>query len=82
MEKYLHNLLCASIEVKELAQTQIDWDRFKVSLASDKKASRDTIRLVLPAKAEGLQIVEIPRNEMEYAVLQECMFDVLISVGK
>ena len=77
LQKYLHDLLSCTPDIVEITQVKIDWELFRQLIGSDKKASRDYIRLVLPAQNSGLNLVEIPRDEKSFDVLQECMIEAL-----
>jgi len=81
LDGYLRDLLCGTPSIVEVSQAEIDWELFKRLIASDKKASRDDLRLVLPESSGGLMITEVPRNETSFEVLQVCMMDALASVS-
>lgn len=81
LEHYLITILSNVSEVVDMTQVQVDWELFEMLIASDKKATRETIRLILPAKSGGLEIVEVPRIEKSFSILQTCMNEALVSVG-
>lgn len=77
LEHYLKRNLSKFPEIVNLARTEINWDSFKKLVGNDKKASRERIRLILPAASGGLKIVEEPRTEGTFLTLQQCMTEAL-----
>jgi 3-dehydroquinate synthase len=51
----------------------IDWATYRSAIASDKKGTREAIRLILPARESPLAMVDIPRTDAAMAELEACM---------
>jgi len=60
LREYTANLLAPLGDEIERAASQADWELFEGSLASDKKNTRDSLVLILPAETEMVERVEIP----------------------
>lgn len=55
------------------SEQNADWARFRLALSSDKKNSRELLRLVLPSSVDPTAIIERPLNEEELATCEDCV---------
>ncbi len=73
LEAYCVTLLTSvGTELTE-ALDATDWDVFRTSLRSDKKNSRDVLRLVLPDDGESVRIHELPLNPEQLMIAQHAL---------
>lgn len=59
---------------------RVDWPIFRSAVSSDKKATRDGLRLVLPVAQGSVSVVEVPRGERSLAEIQTAMEEALWAV--
>jgi 3-dehydroquinate synthase len=57
----------------EAALARTDWDLFRAALRSDKKNSREVLRLVLPTADESVTIHELPLNDEQLTIAQNAL---------
>ena len=63
------------------ATTEIDWTAFERAVLTDKKGTREEIRLVLPVEAGGVAVHAFPRTDEELAEVKRSMIEALAEVG-
>lgn len=82
LEKYCFELLGRALPEVRAALADTDWEQFRSALRSDKKNSRDTLRLVLPVEPASVRIVELGMNDEELMVAQEALRHALEEVAQ
>ena len=81
LEQYCFGLLRQVGPAVAAALNATDWDQFRSALRSDKKNSRDVLRLVLPAEGESVRITELPMNDEELVIAQDALRHALEEVN-
>lgn len=79
LQVYILGLLGSIPETLERART-VDWERFEAAVLSDKKGSKESVRLILPAKTSPLEQVDVPRNQESLQQIMASMEQALSTV--
>lgn len=79
LRSYVLGLLRSIPEITNTVRV-VDWDRFEKAVLSDKKGSKDSIRLILPAKRAPLEQVDVPRGKESVQRMSSCMREALSTV--
>jgi 3-dehydroquinate synthase len=82
LEKYCNQILDSVSGSVAHARDNTDWKKFETALKSDKKNSRELIRLILPKSTGSVEVVDIELNEMNLRVARESIEAVLEGFGK
>ena len=64
------------------ARNNTDWKKFETALASDKKNSREQMRLILPKSGGSVEVVDIELNKANLRVARESIEGVLEGFSK
>ena len=79
---YCKTILESISEAVIHARDNTDWNKFESALATDKKNSRELIRLILPASGGSVEVVDIELNEANLRVARDSMEEVLEGFSK
>jgi 3-dehydroquinate synthase len=82
LASYCQNILESISDSVVNARENTDWSVFETALASDKKNTREKLRLVLPSTSESVEIVELDLNENNLRVAREAIESALEGFGK
>lgn len=80
--KYCKQILESISETVVHARNNTDWKKFETALASDKKNSRERMRLILPKSGGSVEVVDIELNEANLRVARESIEGVLEGFSK
>lgn len=81
LEEYTVGLLQSVRDDVAGALAQTDWALFRSSLRSDKKNSRDVLRLVLPTEPDSVRIHELPLDDAGLTIAQDALRSALEEVA-
>jgi 3-dehydroquinate synthase len=77
LEQYCLNILGTIADKVVEARGNTDWEVFESALASDKKNSREKMRLILPIASESVSVVEFDLNETNLRIARDSIEHVL-----
>ena len=77
LAKYCQEILGSIAEKVVEARENTNWEVFESALASDKKNSREKLRLILPVASEAVSVVEFDLNETNLRIARESIENVL-----
>ena len=73
LRNYCADLLRPVQDLVAVAADRIDWEVFDRAVLSDKKGTRDDIRLVLPVASGGLGLISFPRGAASLEAIRDSM---------
>jgi 3-dehydroquinate synthase len=73
LEAYARDLLADVKADVAAALEDTDWDAFRLALRSDKKNSREVLRLVLPVGDDSVAITALPLDDAQLTIAQEAL---------
>ncbi len=65
----------------QAAKDATDWETFRSALSGDKKNTRESLRLILPAERDSVRLVELPLNDEELEIAQDAICTVLEDIA-
>lgn len=80
LKQYCEGLLAPIEDLVLTATEAMDWAFFDRAIDSDKKGTRNHIRLILPSSNGGLALVELPRSVASSITIRESMAAALAGV--